>query len=58
MNQSREAHRSARPLHSPEGGHAPPGAFEAVTKKRLSRQPPEVRDCHLSKPVPVLNPLT
>jgi hypothetical protein len=23
MDQSREAHRSARPLHSPEGGHNP-----------------------------------
>ncbi len=24
MNQSREAHHPARPLHSPEGGHQPP----------------------------------
>ena len=35
MNQSREAHLSAWPLHSPEGGHKPKAKGRSLTRSQV-----------------------
>ena len=58
MHQSREAHHTARPLHSPEGDYALEGASEPGTDGWLSRQPVGAKGLPQSKYGHVLNALT
>jgi hypothetical protein len=54
LNQSREAHHPARPLQSPEGVMHHQVLPKLAPRSGSQGNPSEVRDCHLSKQVPVL----
>jgi hypothetical protein len=59
INQSREAHLAACPLHSPAGGQCTPRRFRPSSRSwRLSGNSFKARDCHKASTSDGLKPLT